>query len=339
MKSLGKHCLLPILILAIPACGLLTLACPSVSALPFGKGKEDEDAPVAVPKIKLSKEQQDEYDTSLKNGNAYLAQSNFELALICFLRCKTLNPQNPAARVGIAYCYAGQKKNEQAHMEIIDSLQFDSSYVPARFLWGELMMSEGRWDEAGGQFLQVLKNQPDNLGARGNLGTCLQMMGQPESAAGQFKYILEKDPKNAMAAYNLAAVYEFKGMADDAAQYYKKTIEIDPKNANAYCSLAKVLMAKKDFKAAQVLLDHVRNKLGVNNHFLHLIQGLSFELQNQRRPAIEEYTKAVALSPNDADAQRALQRMLESNAGKLNKNAGTPLGSGKSIGGLKVSPH
>jgi tetratricopeptide (TPR) repeat protein len=308
-------------------------------ALPFGKAKDaasDDEALISIPKVKLDKEQQNEFDASLKNGQAYLNANSIELALICFNRCVTLNPSSADAQIGLAYCDLALHKSMEAQQKVFEALRCDPSRTDARFLLGQIMMSDQRWDEAGGQFLQVLKLRPDDLGARGNLATCLQMMGQLDAAGGQYKYILEKDPKNAQAAYNLAAAYETKSMLDDAAVYYKKVVEIDPNNANAYCSLAKCLIAKKNFKSAQILLSHA-GKIAPNNYYVHLNQGFLNEVQGDKRAAIEEFTRAVALAPQDPDSQKALHRMLETSAAnRINARKGP---SFSQISGLSVDTH
>ena len=66
------------------------------------------------------------------------------------------------------------------------------------------------------------------------------------------------------------------------------------------------------------------------------MQGYLYETQGERRPAIEEYTKALALSPKDPDCQKSLQRMLESGSGKIGAK---PLSGASRIGGLKVNTH
>lgn len=306
---------------------LLSAPCFGLS-LGAGKKDSDEEAPFTVPKTKLSKDQQKEFDQTVKNGDTYIAARNFELALICFMRATTLNPGSCAAHLGLAACYAGLNKIENAQIESFEALRCEPDNVDARFFVGQLMMRDARWDEAGGQFLQVLKQQPENNAARGNLATCLQMMGQIDAAIGQYRYILEKEPKNSQAAYNLAASYEMKNMYDEAAAYYKKVVELDTGNVNAYCSLAKCLMARKDFKAAQVLLDHAK-KLNDKSYFVYLMQGYLFEVQGERRPAIEAYTRAIALNPQDADSKVSLQRLLESGGKVGSANGIKPLIGGK----------
>lgn len=288
--------------------------CGQSMALPFAKVAKDkeEEAPDVVPKVVLTKEQHAEFKSSYANGNAYLKNFNYSLAQVCFLRCITLDPSSCDSHLGLAACYMAAGKKEQGHLEAYEALRCDPKSLAARTMWGNLLMTECRWDEAGGQFLQILQQNPNDLSARGNLATCLQMMGQLDHAIGHYRYILEKDPKSAMAAYNLAAAFEMKNQFDDAAQYYKRALELDPNNINAYCSLAKCLIAKKDYKAAQVLLSHAAKVSAGKSHFVHLMQGYLYELQNERRPAIEEYTKAVAIAPKDGDCQRSLARMLES---------------------------
>lgn len=292
--------------------------CAESLALPFAKAakEKEDDALDTVPKPVLTKEQQKEFKLSLENGDAYLKAQNFALAQVCYLRCVTLDPSSCEAHMGLAACYLATGKKEQGQLEAYEALRCDPKSIAARKMWGGILISDSRWDEAGGQYLQVLQQDINDLSARGNLAMCLAMMGNTDHAIGHLRYILEKDPKSAMAAYNLAAVYEMKNFYDEAAKYYKQAIELQPENVNAYCSLSKCLMAKKDYKAAQVLLSHAAKLSAGKSHYVHLMQGFLYELQSQRRPAIEEYTRAVALAPKDGDSQRALARMLES-GGKI----------------------
>jgi len=335
-NSQRKSFLLTGSLLGKSICGALLISfflVQSSLALPFGKKDADNDEgsiSLAIPQVKLTRDQQNEFDTSLKNGGTYLRSNNFELALICYMRCSTLNPASASAHLGLASCNVGLRKTEQAQNEIFEALRCDPNSVPARDLLGKLMMADNRWDEAGGQFFQILKQQPENLEARGNLASCLQMMGQLDAAVGQYKYILDKNPKIAMAAFNLAAAYNMQGDLDNAMANYKKVIELEPKNTNAYCSLAKCLILKnKDFANAQVLLKEAM-KQAPNYYYVHLNQGYLNEVQGDIRSAIEEYTKAAALAPQDPDSQKSLQHMLETGV-RENKRASKFIGGGLSV--------
>jgi tetratricopeptide (TPR) repeat protein len=322
---------------ALCACLLIcsSVFCTQSMALPFGKAskdKEEDEALDVVPKPVLTKEQQKEFKLSYENGNLYLKQNNYALAQVCFLRCITLDRSSCDSHLGLAACYLATGKTEQGQLESYEALRCDPNSMAARAMWGRILMADARWDEAGGQYLQILQQNINDLSARGNLAMCLAMMGQTDHAIGHYKYILEKDPKNVMAAYNLAGSYELKNMYEEAAKYYKRVIELQPDNVNSYCSLAKCLIAKNDFKSAQTLLTHAAKLSAGKSHFVHLMQGYLYELQSQRRPAIEEYTRAVALAPKDGDCQRALARMLESGGGKIG-----PANNIKKLGGGQLS--
>ena len=304
-------------VLYLSATLLLTSAtaiCPS-HAIPFmNKESKDEnyelEAPVPVPKVKLGKEQQIEYDTSLKNGQANLQAGSFDLAKMCFQNCIRLDGNSNEGHLGLARCLAQAGEIGPAELEIFEVLRNLPQHAEARILLGNLMMADQRWDEAGGQFLQVLKTQANNQEARGNLALCFQQLGQFDAAIGQYKYILEKNPKSREAAFNLGAAYESKKMLDEAILYYKKTLEIDNTYYNAFCSLAKCLAIKKMYPDAITLIQHSR-KIAPNNSYSYNVSGFIFEQMGKKTLAIEAYTKAVALNPKDWDAKKSLQRVLE----------------------------
>lgn len=307
----------------------LAFALPS-DAIPFMKEKTDENDQLAppdpVPKVKLTKEQQAEFTQSLQNGQTYLKQGSFDMAKICFDHCISLDPNSIDARMGRAICLNTENQLEAAGVEIIEVLRNVPQHAEARFLFGEIMMKDSRWDEAGGQFLQILKTDPNNLAARGNLALCLQQMHQFDAAIGQYKYVLEKNPKSCEAAYNLGGAYESKKWLDEAIFYYKKAVEINPNYYNGYCSLAKCLAGKKQYEDAITLLAHAV-KMNPKNHYAFLVKGYVYQCMGDKRKAIEAYTKAVALNPQDWDSKRSLQKCLES-------------GHEKELAGLrKLQPH
>ena len=285
-------------------------------ALPFMKAADRDDnplvAPDVIPKVKLTKEQQASYDAAIKNGQTYLQQQSLDMAKLCFQQALQLDGNSVPAHIGMAVCLSNEKDLGPAEFELTEALRVQPNNTEARFLLGQLMMKENHWDEAGGQFLQILKFEPRNHAARGNLAVCLQQLGQIDNAIGQYDYILRENPKSADAAYNLGAAYEFKKNIETAIVYYKKAIQIDPKYYNAYCSIAKCLVGKKMYTDGLTLLKHA-SEMNPKNYYGFLVYGYIYEQMGPKykKLAIESYTRAVALNPNDWDSKRSLQRVLE----------------------------
>lgn len=130
----------------------------------------------------------------------------------------------------------------------------DGKSCTERFALGQMLMKYSMWDEAGGQFLQILEAFPNDTAARGNLAVCLQQNGYTDPAIEQYKYILSKEPKNQSALFNLAAAYSVKKDWDLASQYCKSILQLNPANACAYLGLSQCFREKHDERAASVLL-------------------------------------------------------------------------------------
>lgn len=308
-----KSCNVALLLCSLCLTSLWTLSL-EVNALPFMKGADKDESPLlapdVIPKVKFTKEQQAQYDAAIKNGQTYLQQENMDLAKMCFQTALQLDGNSVPAHIGMGICLSNASDLAPAQFELTEALRVQASNSEARFLLGQLMMKEHHWDEAGGQFLQVLKYEPNHHSSRGNLAVCLQQLGQVDAAIGQYKYILEKNPKAADAAYNLGAAYEFKKNIEEAIFYYKKAIAIDPKYYNAYCSIAKCLVGKKMYTDGLTLLKHAA-EMNPKNYYAFLVRGYIYEQMGKKTEAIKCYTTAVALNPNDWDSKRSLQRALE----------------------------
>lgn len=289
-------------------------ACPGAFALPFVKAASESaeqlEAPDAIPKVKLSKEQQAQYNAALKNAQLYMAQSQTDMAKVCFKSMIELDGNSIEGHMGMAQCLANSADIGPAEIELFEVLRNKPFHVEARILLGQLMMKDSRWDEAGGQFLQVLKTDAKNVVARGNLALCLQQLGQVDAAILQYKMILQDHPKEAMAAFNLGAAYESKKWIDEAIFYYKRASEIDPSFYNAYCAIAKCLVAKKQYTDALTLLNHA-GQINKNNYYTFLIRGFVYEQMGRKTDAIKCYTTAVGLNPKDWNSKKSLERMLE----------------------------
>lgn len=317
--------------MALAALLVLFASCAPCNALPLlGGDKESEESDMLPPRKKLTKQEETNFHQALQNGLIYMRNNNWELARVCFQQCTAIEPREEMPHVYLSTCLANIKQVEAAMMELFTALRINPESLDARFGLGNLLMAAGKWDEAGGQFLQILQKRPDDIPSRGNLAMCLQQEQQIEAAIAQYRYILEKDVKNSPAKLNLAAAYESKKMFDDAAALYKSIITDDPHDAAkchaiVYTGLAHCMAAKKKWSDALVLYKHAI-ALTPKNHFAYTGIGKVYEELKQNKLAIENYTKAVGLNPQDKEAQAALKKLLES-------------GNSRALGGsLRVSP-
>jgi len=62
----------------------------------------------------------------------------------------------------------------------------------------------GQYEPAAEHFLYVLRINPDDADAHGNLGVALMKLGQPQEAIAHFSEVVRLRPEDALALANLA---------------------------------------------------------------------------------------------------------------------------------------
>ena len=71
------------------------------------------------------------------------------------------------------------------------------------------LYDESRWAEARDAYLQHLKANPDDPGARSDLGVCYRELGGPKKALKEFDRVLAAHPEHWQALYNKIVVLGF----------------------------------------------------------------------------------------------------------------------------------
>ncbi|WP_246289570.1 tetratricopeptide repeat protein [Hymenobacter terrestris] len=105
---------------------------------------------------------------------------------------------------------------------------------------------------------RVLKNNPDNLNAKTNLGMAYMASENPVKGITLLREVLAADPRNEQALYNLGLLAVQSNQYDKAAERFAELAEINPKNVNAQFYLGVSLAqtgakqeARKAFLAAK----------------------------------------------------------------------------------------
>ena len=197
------------------------------------------------------------------------------------------------------------------------------------------------WQSNETLFTAALRNSPDSLTARNNLGMEYLSQGKNDLALQQFNALLEKktwpitlvnrgllhfregDLSLAVADYTKAmqldplyydAYYELGNVAYrqanyvDAAKLYTKASELNPQYGNALNNLgATYLQLNQLDKAA----DTFKKLLAVNPLFTQAYYNIAVidEQTGKLKEAGEMYQQALDLNPGDADAQAGLARV------------------------------
>jgi tetratricopeptide (TPR) repeat protein len=118
----------------------------------------------------------------------------------------------------------------------------------------ELLVLEGRTEEARRAFEQAAKNNKELAQPRFNLAVLEEEAGNIARAIGLYEQTLELAPNHFEAQFNLGRLYGQRGNLDRQQQLYEAAIDSNPEFIRGYFFLAKLLMDRGgDLRRAEEL--------------------------------------------------------------------------------------
>jgi TolB-like protein/DNA-binding winged helix-turn-helix (wHTH) protein len=101
------------------------------------------------------------------------------------------------------------------------AVQLDPGYTPARYLYAEYLVANGRFDEAIAQARRGVELDPAGSIANHALGTMYYYARRYDEAIRQFNIALELDPSHRWSHSRLGQVYEQQGRYDAAMREFE----------------------------------------------------------------------------------------------------------------------
>lgn len=119
------------------------------------------------------------------------------------------------------------------------------------------------------------------------------------------KYLAQR-PHDAAAHFDLGYVFTAQKEKDKAIAEYRKAVQLDPKMMDAQLNLGISLLSEDP----QGAIEPLQNVTTLDDSFErgHFLLGVAEERSGNATAAEKEYSVAVKLNPNDADAHNALAR-------------------------------
>ena len=145
-------------------------------------------------------------------------------------------------------------------------------------LWHE---RNRRYDQAIEAFQRVLAAKPAHVMALGKLGTNYAVVGKKQLAFESLKAAAASDPDDPYAPGMLGWLAYLDGQFEVALEHFREADAVEPYSAK-----------------------------------IHYQMGLALEKLSRRDEAIQQFTKAVEIDPNDVNASRAKQRLLGTDSSK-----------------------
>jgi tetratricopeptide (TPR) repeat protein len=114
----------------------------------------------------------------------------------------------------------------------------------------EVLMRQGKRNEAADLNQQILKETPDDNDAKGLEATFLLDKGDVAHALAELQSVVTRAPDNPVARYNLGRAYAARGEWEEARQMFQKAIELRPDYVLARIALAQLEVTRGEYDAA-----------------------------------------------------------------------------------------
>ena len=163
---------------------------------------------------------------------------------------------------------------------------------------GQALTQLNRADEAYPLFLRAAQDEPNDAGARLNIGTYLYQHGHQAEAIQQYEMALRlgSEPGLRATAYtNLGSVYYDLGDYASSRASFEHALRVNPDQVSAWGGMAFLLQKQGKLEEAIPAFAHFAELQPTGQNFLQLARILA--QTNHRAEAIAAYRQAVSLDP------------------------------------------
>jgi protein O-mannosyl-transferase len=153
----------------------------------------------------------------------------------------------------------------------------ENNYV-AYCTLAELLLQEGKIQQAIEYFTEALRAKPDFIGALNNLGYALAKQGKYYEAERYYRQALQIKPDFVEAHSNLAHALAHQGKFDEAILHWTEMIRLDPNNPTTHTNIAVVLTRQGKFDEA---IKHLTEALRIDPNNIKAKEDLRLALSAQ----------------------------------------------------------
>jgi tetratricopeptide (TPR) repeat protein len=120
-------------------------------------------------------------------------------------------------------------------------------------------------------YQDALRQEPQRIDARSNLGAAFVRLGRYEEAVREYRRALEIDPRHAGVRFNLALALYKSALVPDAAKELEQVLTIDPQHTAALLLLADCRLHMGDDAGVIALLEPHERELGQDRLYSYLM--------------------------------------------------------------------
>ena len=224
-----------------------------------------------------------------------------EAALDAFGLALALQADHLAARVERTDLEIELKQVDAAREDIAALARFTPNSPFAIYLQALLDHNQGKYSDAQGQLLKLLKQVPNHMPTILLAGANELKMGNATAAQGYLNAYLERNPDNLFARKMLAQALLKTNQPAEAAAALAPLLRGGSQDAQLLVLAGEANLRSKDFVAAQQYFEKAA-VIMPNEATLHTSLGLAQMGQGQYAKAAEQLGRAAALDPKSEQA-------------------------------------
>jgi len=255
-------------------------------------------------------------------GILYLVQNRIDLAMTQFDRAIALEDVKIEALFGLAIAHQFTQNYQQAISDVQTALEIAPDNLLARFLFGNIYISQKSFSEAAEQFQYVTEsllefNVQEQLlrlyyGDQAavsaqyyNLGVLCASKQWLKFALDAYTTALWRTENNPFLHYAIGNIHKRQDKYQQALQAFEKVKALEPSLIYVDRVLAELYQRQQQpEKAIEMYKEYLRAR--PDDAMTHILLGLLYENKGEVAKAIAEYREAIRIEPNSAVALNQL---------------------------------
>jgi tetratricopeptide (TPR) repeat protein len=162
---------------------------------------------------------------------------------------------------------------------------------------GNLLLAEGRVDEAVGHYREAERIEPDYPSTHFNLAKVWEGEGRVPAAILEYEQTLRLTPGDAVARNNLGIALAQAGRTDEAAGQFQAALRLNPAYARAHANYGVLLAGENRLEEAVAQYEQAL-RLGPDDADVHTNLGLALRALGRSEEATLQFERAERLRAN-----------------------------------------
>ncbi len=231
-------------------------------------------------------------------GNASLRGQDYSEAIECYSRALELDPSLANVYESRGSAHLSGREYGLAIDDLSKVLELDPDNVSVYYPRGACLKrsvaytAKGEHGLADADFSKVLRVAPDSAGVYFQRGILHTFIGKHERAIADLGKAIELSPDFARAYFVRGEVHLGTKNYNQAIEDFSKFLELNPDYSGTYT------IAGSGFGGCDPIYPEAHNK-----------RGYAYTLVGKLDLAINDFSKALELKPNNPDAQEALEQV------------------------------